>query len=505
MKKLWPALLLACFLLLPGCRHPQPEQTPCEVHTDRDDNGRCDRCSVSVLVDVTLFSVNDLHGKVADGDTHPGVDELTTYLKAQQAARAHTLLLSTGDMWQGSTESNLTGGKLTTEWMNHLHFDAMTLGNHEFDWGETPIEENDVLAEFPFLAINIYRRDTDTPVAYCQPSVLIDQGTVQIGIIGAIGDCYNSISADKTEGIYFKVGKELTALVKAESLRLRAQGADLIVYLLHDGYGESRSASDTEVSHRELASYYDSTLSMGYVDLVFEGHTHQRYLLEDDYGVYHLQNGGDNRGISQATASINTANGNVEISNAQLISGGEYARMEDDPIVESLLNQYAQQIAPGIRVLGTNAQKQERDALRQLVADLYYQTGIQTWGQAYDIVLGGGFISVRSPGYLAAGEVTYSQLQGLFPFDNQLVLCSISGQDLLTRFFLSNNSNYFISYGNYGAQVRDNIDPAATYYVVTDTYSSLYAPNHLTEVARYAESIFARDLLADYIEAGGLQ
>ena len=93
----------------------------------------------------------------------------------------------------------------------------------------------------------------------------------------------------------------------------------------------------------------------------------------------------------------------------------------------------------------------------------------------------------------------------LLPFDNQIVLCSIKGRDLKSKFFETNNSNYYISYGEYGTTVRQNIDPDATYYIVTDTYTSQYGPNRLTEVARYDETTFARDLLAEYVKAGGLK
>ncbi len=96
-------------------------------------------------------------------------------------------------------------------------------------------------------------------------------------------------------------------------------------------------------------------------------------------------------------------------------------------------------------------------------------------------------------------------LYSLFPFDNQLVLCSIKGRDLMNRFFNSDNSNYFIGYGEYGKQLQKNYDPNGTYYVVVDTYSSLYAPNKLTEIARYDAQIYARDLLADYAADGGFE
>ena len=142
------------------------------------------------------------------------------------------------------------------------------------------------------------------------------------------------------------------------------------------------------------------------------------------------------------------------------------------------------------------------DYLRQKVADLYYEAGVACWGETYDIILGGGFISVRSPYTLQAGEVTYGQLQNIFPFDNDLVLCSIQGRDLLNKFINTSNDNYYIS-GD--SAMMSSVDPNATYYVVVDTYTSSYAPNRLTVVEEYEKGIYARDLLADFIESGGMQ
>lgn len=500
MKHLFCCLLSALFLV--GCTPKAP--TAC-VHTDADDNGICDGCAAQLSVVVDFYNINDLHGKIADDDTQPGVDELTTYFEQARAANDHVILLSSGDMWQGSSESNLTGGQLTTEWMNASDFDAMALGNHEFDWGEGPIAENAALADFPFLAINIYEHKDDTLADYCQPSALVDLGTVQIGIIGAIGDCYSSISADKTEGVYFVVGDELTRLVMEEATRLRVAGADFIVYVLHDGYGQSSGASVNNVGSGKLASYYDTDLSNGFVDLVFEGHTHQRYLLQDEHGVYHLQNSGENKGISHVEVEINPITGTSRVTETDLIASGNYALLEDDPIVEELLEKYEEQIAPGREILGYNGRRRGSDQLKQIVADCYYELGMEQWGEEYDLVLGGGFISVRSPYELPAGDVAYSQLQMLLPFDNQLVLCSIKGKELRDKFFETKNDNYFICYGSYGASVRTSIDPNATYYLVTDSYSSLYAPNKLTEIERYEPDVFARDLVADYIREGRME
>ncbi len=482
-------------------RPPVETADPDIPHTDADNNGYCDDCNAYVLVLVDFYALNDLHGKLVDSDSQPGVEELTAYLAKMAAIDDHTVLLSSGDMWQGSSESNLTHGLIMTDWMNAVGFAAMTLGNHEYDWGSDRIRENADLAEFPLLAVNVYDRATGEYADYCTPSVMVERGGAKIGIIGAIGDCYSSISSEMSGDVFFKVRGELTALVKAEAEALRAAGADFIVYSIHDGYDDSRNGI---VSDSALASYYDPILSEGYVDLVFEAHTHQRYVLCDDEGVYHLQSGGENRGISHAEVSINIANGQNRVTTAELISNTVYSACEEDSLVDELLEKYKEQVAQGSEILGYNEQFRDGDYLCDLVARLYCETGMEAWGETYKIVLGGGFLSVRNPYNLAAGDVRYSDLQSVFPFDNTLVLCSIKGGDLERVFYNTSNDRYYSYYTAYGDSLRDTIDPRETYYVVVDSYTSTYKPNNLTEVARYKEGVYARDLLAAYIRKGGL-
>lgn len=491
------ALLLALLtVIFVGCGKKDKGITPCgeSSHVDTDDNGFCDSCRVSVLVYVDIFSINDLHGKFSDTPSQPGVDELSSYIQNARSKNENVILLSAGDMWQGSPESNLTEGMMITEWMNALDFDAMTLGNHEYDWGEEAIEANDAVAEFPFLAINIFDRESNERVDYCQPSTLIELNGITVGVIGAMGDCYSSIAPDKVEDVYFKTGSALTALVKAESERLRDEGADFIIYLMHDG-----GTGGAGMSH------YDSSLSGGYVDIVFEGHTHRDYVRTDSGGVYHLQGGGDNEGITYASLRYNKANGTSSVTSARYIQADSYQHMPDSPIVDELLERYADEIAEGDAVLGSTPVKRTSDYLRSLVARLYYEKGVEKWGDEYDIVLGGGYLSVRSPYELKAGEIRYGDLYSIFPFDNELVLCSIKGRDLSSRFFNSSNSNYFIYYGEYGASVKENIDPDATYYIIVDSYSSSYGPNKLTEIEFLGADIYARDLLAEYVKNGGME
>ena len=516
MIKRYIGIFLLTIFLLAGCKtqpsdsQTQPTQTQptqpteqsCAEHVDQNKDDVCDLCHGSVIVVIDFYCINDLHGRVLDSSGQPGIDEMTTYFERAKETDDHMILLSAGDMWQGSAESNLTRGQLIVEWMNRLDFQGMTLGNHEFDWGTSFIGENAQMAEFPFLAINVYDENTDQLVSFCEPSRLVECNGVQIGLIGAAGDNYSSIAADMAGGVYFKTGAALTDLVKAESKALRERGADFIVYVIHDGMGSSAYGGAVSAPSHQFNSYYDVSLSDGYVDLVFEGHTHQRYLAQDEYGVYHLQNRGDNTGgFSHVEISIHAIEGTVEVRQAELVEKAKYENLEDSPMIADLLDEFQEELGAALDSCGKISRSIPGDDLRQMVADLYYMEGLLRWGAEYDIALGGGYVSIRKPGYLSSGEVSYGDLLELFPFDNELVLCSISGRDLRKRFLETDNRNYFICCDE---TITNHIEDNKTYYVVVDSYSSTYAPNRLTEIERYGTPYYARDMLANYIRNGGL-
>ena len=497
MKKWLSLLLSAAFLSLSfaGCALGTTEH----VHADADKNDYCDGCHAPIRVTFDLFSVNDLHGKFDDTYANEGVDEMTTYLRNAQADNPYTIVLSAGDMWQGSAESNYTKGALVTEWMNDVGFAAMTLGNHEFDWGETYIQSNAELAEFPLLAINVFDKATRKRAAYCDASVMVEKNGVKIGVIGAIGDCYSSIAAEQCENVYFEVNKNLTTLVKAESVKLREQGANAIVYVLHD-------------SDPSGYSHYDTSLSNGYVDLVFEAHTHYTVRKQDAHGVWHLQAGGDNNvGLSHAELTVDLLNSDVSVKRAEIVKKNMYADLTDDPVVDTLLDKYADELAPVTQTLGTNVYYRNAKALATYAAKAYYAVGKARWGNdplyRGKIVLGGGYINVRSPDYLPPGDVSYGDLYPLFPFDNPLVLCKVSGSRLKSQFI--NSTNYYVYYGADGEAVKNNVVDDETYYVVVDTYCANYNFNRLgyLEIVDYYDEdrlFYSRDAIVAYTRAGGL-
>ena len=443
----------------------------------------------SHIVSLDIVAFNDFHGNTLDSDTGLGLAKTTSLINELTKHSNNRLLISQGDMWQGSAESNLTHGNLVTEWMNEQGFSSMTLGNHEFDWGQDDIISNKELATFPFLAINVYSTETNSLVSYCQPSTIAKIGSAKIGIIGAIGDCYSSISSSQVKGIYFKVGDELTSLVKAEAKSLKEQGCDFIIYSIHDD-----------------DSAYNLDLSNDYVDLVLEGHTHKNYVKKDAKGVYHVQGGGYNKSVPYISLDIDTAKDTYEIKNIKSVYTNDYWKLEDNANTLKLFDKYQSVIGTARMPIGVNSSRRDSTFLRNLVSELYLEAGLEKWGEQYNIFLGGGYISCRSPYYLPSGDVSYADLYNLFPFDNDIQLCSVSGYYLLKQFINTDNENYFINYSEYGEGLVNNVENNGTYYIVTDSYCSDYGPNNLTVVDTYdRDCYYARDLLKDYIVEGGLE
>ena len=99
---------------------------------------------------------------------------------------------------------------------------------------------------------------------------MVEKEGIKFGIIGAIGDCYSSISSSMVEDYYFKVGSDLTNLVKQESNKLKEKGADFIIYIIHDGLDSFEANIANDNKQFNPTNHYDIKLSDGYVDLVLK-------------------------------------------------------------------------------------------------------------------------------------------------------------------------------------------------------------------------------------------
>ena len=444
-------------------------------------------------VSLDIFAFNDTHGNVIDTQGKGlGLTKTTTLLKEISTPET-SIFISQGDMWQGSVESGLTRGNLVTEWMNSMDFVSMTVGNHEFDWGQEYIVSNQELANFPTLGINVLYRSNNQRVNYLSPSVTFTRGDAKIGVIGAIGNCYSSVSRSKVADITFATGYTLTNLVKAEATRLRnLEKCDFIIYSIHGSYNDGD---------------YDTELSTGkYVDLVLEGHTHKKYVEVDEGGVYHVQSNANNENFYRITVDLNLANNtysvNTPVSYNLYEDSSPYRNYAEDEDTKAILDKYKDKYEFAYEVSGYNESNRYASELKQKVADLYYDYGNTTWGSQYNLILGGGFISCRGSN-LPQGDVTYANLYNLFPFDNDVSLCSISGRNLRSTQFITGSSNYFTKWSSYGESIKDNIDDSTTYYLVTDTYTVDYNTS-LNVIAKFENGgIYARDLLNRFIANGG--
>jgi 2',3'-cyclic-nucleotide 2'-phosphodiesterase (5'-nucleotidase family) len=145
-----------------------------------------------VPVDLTILHVNDTHGRIlpyieetAGGrQMVGGAAYLARMIEDKRSKNpGGTLLLSAGDMFQGTPVSNLFKGRSVTDVMNYLKFDGMAIGNHEFDWGMDVLRHLVASSGFPYLSANI-RDESGRYLPGVKPYIIVERKKVKIAIIG---------------------------------------------------------------------------------------------------------------------------------------------------------------------------------------------------------------------------------------------------------------------------------------------------------------------------------
>ena len=137
---------------------------------------------------LSFYNLNDFHGSFMQNisTSEMGMSSIGQFLLNQKKKNPNTFITSSGDMWQGGIESNKTKGNIITDAMNIIGFDAMSIGNHEFDWDEDAIIKNVEMMNFPFLNSNIFYADSNLRPNYFTPSTLIERNNIKVGFIGTI-------------------------------------------------------------------------------------------------------------------------------------------------------------------------------------------------------------------------------------------------------------------------------------------------------------------------------
>jgi 5'-nucleotidase len=254
-------------------------------------------------VHVVLVGTTDVHGWFngrmevpaggGEGVHHGGVALLASYVNALRAANdGNVVLVDSGDMFQGTLESNLFEGEPVVLAYNALGYSAAAVGNHEFDYGplgkgvtaSSPADDelgalkrNSGIAKFPFLAANMTERSTGKVPAWAKPYTMVEVKGAKIGIIGlATPDTPNVTIESNVRSLAF--GDPVAATLSAAG-ELRAAGADAIVVIAHMGgrctdLHDPRDASSCEERHE--ANRLLNSLPADTIDAYFAGHTHQQ-------------------------------------------------------------------------------------------------------------------------------------------------------------------------------------------------------------------------------------
>jgi 5'-nucleotidase / UDP-sugar diphosphatase len=206
-----------------------------------------------------IIHTNDHHARIepvpgTSGPLHGGVSRRKTLIDAIRAEGGNQLLLDAGDVFQGTLYFNQYRGQADLEFYNAMGYQAMTVGNHEFDLGPDPLVDFIRGANFPVLSANM-RLDPSSPLnGLVQPWTTIWVGGQPIGVIGVTTEDTAQIASP---GPLVSFTPYIDA-VRQGVQTLRAQGVNKIIALTHVGIDFDR----------QLAREVDG------IGVIIGGHTH---------------------------------------------------------------------------------------------------------------------------------------------------------------------------------------------------------------------------------------
>ena len=361
---------------------------------------------------------NDTHGHLLPFRAHgeEGWGGVAKRRVAIQRARSDTdyywLVLDAGDVFQGTPLSNMLTGFLDLECMNQMGYDAMCLGNHEFDFGFELIRSRMLDVNFNMLCANVIDRERGTSVG--KPYVILRRGDYRIGVIGLTTETLAYETHPKVKD-YVLV---YPAIPVARTLAgyLRSTGCDIVIALTHQGYNRDLALAE----------------AVPELDAVVGGHTHTVLAEPTQVGnVLVTQDGqwGETLGVLKLTFSRPDEGGRFTLASCgnEFVPLGPRSPVDDGLVV--FIGDYNQRLAAEMgKVVCTAAMdfpvdrvRLEENALANLVVDaLRAQVGS-------DVAMfnGGNF---RAP--LKAGEITYGDLYAVLPYDNFLMNVTLTGAKL---------------------------------------------------------------------------
>jgi 2',3'-cyclic-nucleotide 2'-phosphodiesterase (5'-nucleotidase family) len=212
-------------------------------------------CTAGKQAAIRIFHVNDFHGfaepyrPFGSFKLEGGIAYLAHRLN-QLRQEKPSLLLAAGDMIQGDNWANLFQGASVIELMNAMQFDAMVVGNHDFDFGQAILKKRIAEANFPVLGANV------EGFPALKPFVIKEVGGVKIAVIGVITpDTAGSANPKDIVGLRFLPPD---ATVKKYLAELKPQ-VDLVLVLSHQGYQADRKLAEAAPGIHIIAGGHSHT------------------------------------------------------------------------------------------------------------------------------------------------------------------------------------------------------------------------------------------------------
>jgi 5'-nucleotidase len=364
----------------------------------------------AAVVEVGLVHVNDVYQIAPIDPKAPrgGLARLAGLVGKLRAEHPATLFLFGGDTLSPGIESGLFKGAQMMRAWNATGVDLAVPGNHEFDFGEAVARERFAESRFPWLAANL---NADPPLPALKASELRTVGGVRIGILGLITPETVTLS---------KPGPRIrfTGLVDAarrEAAALRAQGAAAVVALTHNTLAEDREIAAT-----------------GVVDLILGGHDHH-LITETAGGTPILKAGSDARdALHVRLRFVREGEGHRLLGVAWDILPVD-VRWPEDAAVKAVADEVERQVGARLneRIAETTVALDARgETLRRgesNIANFAADAVRAAMGADVALLNAGGF---RSDHVLGPGPITRRDVLALLPFQNPLLLLSVTGAQL---------------------------------------------------------------------------
>ena len=370
--------------------------------------------------DIIILYENDVHCAVE------GYSKLAAMKKELSETYTNVGVVSVGDFVQGGTLGAVSKGEYIVNLMNKVGYDAIALGNHEFDYQLPRLNELNAMSNTKFISCNFQKIGEDK--SYFEPYTIVSYGNVDVAYIAiTTPETINSSSPaqfknDKGELIYTFNESKLYDIVQTNINAAETAGADYVIALSHIGYDESGNLAD-------ITDVIENTDGF---DVVLDAHSHS--VIEEK--VIKDKSGDDV--LLTSTGTKFEYIGKLTIKNGafdtELVEVESYTKT--DPVVDAYITEINENYAQlGNRKIGESKVEfitHDKDGNR-LVRNAETNLGdfcsdalrVMT-GADMSFVNGGG---LRAP--MEAGDITFNDIFSVFPFNNQIVTAEISGQILI--------------------------------------------------------------------------